>query len=112
MSEATVTRLDPRREVELGRIVQTARAAEELPRTTVMDALRRHRQGRWGLVDDHDARLNARAIEHGGRVMSVWAYTKKDDTDGRFWIISEGGGEGIDGQPVPRVTTVLLPEDY
>jgi len=91
----------PRPMFPLGHIVGTPgglaalEAAGENPKLY----LERHCRGDWGIVDKHDAQVNASAVKHGDRIMS--AYTLK--TGVQIWIITEADRS---------VTTILLPSDY
>lgn len=85
----------------LGRIVITANALNELDPDDVQRCLYRHAQGDWGDLPEEDHASNERAISGvvEDRLMSVY-----DDKNGkRFWIITEHDRS---------VTTILLPEDY
>lgn len=60
--------------------------------------LDRHITGDWGSVDSEDKDTNERAVEHGGRIMSVYQH------DGRtIWVITEADRSA---------TTMLTPEEY
>ena len=84
-----------------GRIVITSNALRTLPAADVHDGLRRHLQGDWGDVDEHDYEENERSLEHGFRLLSV--YHTRETPPRKFWIITEADRSA---------TTVLLPEDY
>lgn len=66
---------------------------------TPLPFLQRHAWGDWGSVDAEDAKLNAEAAAHGGRLLS--AYELGDGT--RLWVITEADRSA---------TTILLPEEY
>lgn len=82
----------------LGEIVITSNARGTLDPADVQQGLSRHARGDWGDVCREDASSNAEALEHGGRLMSVYGRG-----EGRFWIITEADRSA---------TTVLLPLDY
>ena len=82
----------------LGETVITANAQRIIDHAKVADALQRHAQGNWGELPAEDARSNRYALQHGGRLMSVFG-----EGGTRFWIITEADRS---------VTTVLLPQDY
>jgi hypothetical protein len=82
----------------LGQTVITANAQATLDAGCVQQALIRHARGDWGELCPEDARSNADALKHGGRLMSVYRQGGK-----RFWIITESDRS---------VTTVLMPLDY
>ncbi|MFO0849923.1 MAG: hypothetical protein U0871_15415 [Gemmataceae bacterium] len=84
----------------LGHIVATPGVADTLDPADVAGALGRHAAGDWGDVDEHDWEANANAVEHGGRILSVY----HADTNGeRFWVITEADR---------LTTTVLFPSEY
>ncbi len=58
----------------------------------------RHMRGDWGDVSAHDLRANAEALDHGGRLLSVFRTPR-----GAVWIITEADRSA---------TTVLLPNEY
>jgi len=91
----------PRPRFALGRTVATpaALAALENAGQQAIEFLWRHHLGDWGTVDDEDRQANEDALQHGGRLMSV--YETKQGTP--LWIITEADRSA---------TTVLLPEDY
>jgi hypothetical protein len=84
---------------QLGEIVATANAAEQLPRSVILIAIARHCSGDWGDVCEEDAKLNDEALRCGNRIHSV--YCTPDGV--KFWIITEWDRS---------VTTVLMPDDY
>ncbi len=84
---------------DLGRVVITANALNQLQEADVLMALALHVTGHWGEVDEEDWQENQRSLEHGWRLLSV--YTDSNQT--KFWIITEADR---------AATTVLLPEDY
>lgn len=87
------------RTFELGSIVATRAAAESIPRSEMIEALKRHASGDWGEVCEEDKGLNDQALQTQGRLLSV--YHTEDGT--KFWIITEWDRSA---------TTVLLPDDY
>lgn len=85
----------------MGRIVATQGvlwlfAEAELSPDPFLD---RHVVGDWGDLDAHDLVENERALERGGRLMSVYPLPDGD----KLWIITEWDRS---------VTTLLLPEEY
>ena len=87
----------------LGRTVITATAqvllTERNQMPLVQTILSRHVLGDWGDVCEEDAEANDRALETGGRLMSVY----KIENGPVLWVITEWDRS---------YTTVLLPEDY
>lgn len=105
----------------LGRIVATS-GAYGLG-VNLRAYVKRHRCGDWGtvgrlaevdltvdedqggaLVTSEDAILNAHAIRHGGRVLSVY-----ETANGRLVIVTDGLGVG--GHALPRTETMILLSD-
>lgn len=84
---------------DLGQIVITHEARNELPLDEVCLALERHMDGDWGELDSFDQEQNDAALINGDRLMS--RYESQNGTV--FWIITEGDRS---------VTTVLLPREY
>ena len=84
---------------ELGRIVITRRALEELPLDVVCMGLDRHRNSDWGDADSIDREQNDLALTTGDRVISRF----ESKTGTVFLIVTEYDRS---------VTTVLLPSDY
>lgn len=85
--------------LELGHIVATPGALERVPRSDIVDGLRRHQNRDWGELDAFDRAANDEAMSSRTRILS--AYTAKNGR--KFWIITEADRS---------VTTVLLPEEY
>ncbi len=83
----------------LGQTVSTRNALDTLNPEDVLVSMGRHHSGDWGDLCEEDRQANERALEHGGRLFSVYADREKI----KFYIITEHDRS---------VTTVLLPEDY
>jgi hypothetical protein len=83
----------------LGRVKITPAAMELIPDAEIRRALDRHHGLDWGEVCPEDWKRNDDALEHGGRVLSVY----KTGSGEPFWIITEWD---------QSYTTVLLPSDY
>lgn len=85
---------------DLGQIVITRHALNELSMDVVGVALERHMSGDWGELNVFDWEQNELALINGNaRLFSVY----KAPTGSVFWIITEHDRS---------VTTVLLPSDY
>jgi hypothetical protein len=82
-----------------GTVVITPTALAKLPREEVVKALLRHFQCDWGVLDEHDWKINDAALEHGFRLFS--RYVTPNGT--KFCVITEHDRS---------VTTILLPNDY
>ena len=87
------------RTFNLGRLLITASALDEVGYDEFFAGLQRHVAGDWGEVSAEDQEANERALELGDRLLS--AYTTKDGV--RFWIITEADRSS---------TIALLPEEY
>ena len=91
----------------LGQIVATPGALEALRNAnqSAMEFIKRHIQGDWGILDEHDKQQNELAIAHEGdlekqgRVFS--SYTTR--LGEKLWIITEADRSS---------TCILLPEEY
>ena len=83
----------------LGRTVATRAVLTEVTHEAMYEALARHERGDWGEVCKEDGEANERALEDGGRLLSVY----RDARGTKFYIITEADRS---------YTTVLLPEDY
>ena len=81
-----------------GRIVITAKAAQQLSDADITSALRRHYRASWDGLSAHGKRPNERAWLNGCRLLSAYHTA----TGVRFWVITE----------TDRSLTLLLPEDY
>ncbi|WP_081214962.1 hypothetical protein [Pandoraea pnomenusa] len=86
----------------LGDILATAGAVEVLNRTNtnVVELLRRHVSGDWGVVCAADALLNQQAILGRGRILSAYVIGPLQE---RVWIITEADRSA---------TTILTPAEY
>ena len=82
-----------------GQIVATPKALTAVANDDILNALSRHLQGDWGLLDTHDWNVNEQALKHGGRLFSSY----RSSQNVTFWIITEADRSA---------TTILLPEDY
>jgi len=91
------TATDPK--FSLGQTVSTSNAQNTLNQEDVLNSMARHNRGDWGDLCDEDLQANEQALEHNGRLFSI--YHDRDGT--KFYIITEHDRS---------VTTVLLPEDY
>jgi len=85
--------------IELGKVVITRGAQDEVHAEDVSKALARHSGGDWGDVDVEDRAANDAAAVEGCRVLSAY----RDSVGTRFWIITEADRS---------FTTILLPEEY
>lgn len=84
-----------------GQILATpgALAAMEHGHIEAATLLERHGCGDWGDICSEDWSQNTQALEHGGRLFSVYAISDS----ARIWIITEADRS---------ITTLLLPEEY
>lgn len=90
---------EKRRPFELGRLLSTPGALEELDPQDVMQALSRHAQGDWGDCCPEDWAENDFALGKYLRLFSVY----RDRRGTKFWIITEADRSA---------TTILLPSEY
>jgi len=97
--EIPCTVMPAQRKFELGQLVITAAALDSIPIEEVTESVRRHSQGDWGELDDHDKEVNETALIEDTRLFSAYRTTNGI----RFYVITEYDRS---------VTTVLLPEDY
>ena len=85
--------------IELGQILITPGARDDLNLRDVASSLVRHAGGDFGEVSEEDKALNEEAAEIGGRILSAY-----HDRNGiKFWIITEWDRSA---------TTILLPDEY
>lgn len=85
--------------IELGQVLITPGARDDLNLKDVASSLILHASGDWGDVCEEDKAINEEAVEHGDRILSAY-----HDRNGiKFWIITEWDRSA---------TTVLLPDEY
>lgn len=92
---------EPQPLFELGQVVTTPGFFNAVARTGdhPLEYLFRHVTGDWGDLGDEDKHTNDMALQHNGRIFSV--YHMSDNT--RFYVITEYDRS---------VTTFLLPNEY
>ena len=84
---------------ELGQVLITPGAHDDLDLKDVASSLVRHASGDFGDVCEEDKAYNEEAVENEGRIMSAY-----HDRNGiKFWIITEWDRSA---------TTILLPDEY
>jgi hypothetical protein len=83
----------------LGNLVITPAAMNELDQNSVIDSLIRHSRCDWGDVSESDGQENDFSLKEGLRIFSVY----HDSNEIKFWIITEADRSA---------TTILLPDDY
>ena len=84
---------------ELGQVLITPGARDDLELKDVMSSLVRHAGGDFGDVCEEDWGLNEEAVERGERILSSY----HDRNGVKFWIITEWDRSA---------TTILLPSEY
>lgn len=84
---------------ELGQVLITPGARDDLELKDVMSCLVRHASGDFGDVCEEYWELNEEAVEDEGRIMSAY----HDRNGVKFWIITEWDRSA---------TTILLPSEY
>ena len=85
--------------IELGQILITPGARDDLELKDVASCLVRHAGGDFGDVCEEDWELNEEAMHNEGRIMSVYS----DRNGVKFWIVTEWDRSA---------TTILLPSEY
>lgn len=84
---------------ELGQILITPGAHDELNLKDVASCLVRHAGGDFGDVSEEDWALNEESMKYGDRILSAY----HDRNDVKFWIVTEYDRSA---------TTILLPSEY
>ncbi len=82
-----------------GSIYTTPGVMESVPAEDLRMALRRHLEGDWGHLDNHDWAANEEALQCGSRLLS--AYVASNGV--KFWVITEADRSS---------STALLPDEY
>lgn len=91
---------------QVGHLVATPGAMVFMAKHQIepLDLLRRHQQGDWGDLDQHDRAANLAALKDGSRLLSSYEIDHQ-----KLWVITEAAGD--DG--VTRASTcILLPKEY
>ena len=85
----------------LGQVLATPGALELLQtyQLSPLSFIQRHVVGDWGDICVEDQQVNADALQHGYRLMSVYAITPSE----KLWIITEADRS---------CTPLLLPQEY
>ena len=84
---------------ELGQVLITPGAYDELNLKDAAQCLVRHADGDFGDMSEEDKASNEEAVENEGRIMSAY----HDSNGVKFWIITEWDRSA---------TTILLPSEY
>lgn len=84
---------------ELGQVLITPGAHDDLDLKDVCSSLVRHAGGDFGDVSEEDKALNEEAVDTGDRILSSY----HDRNGVKFWIITEWDRSA---------TTILLPHEY
>lgn len=84
---------------ELGQVLITPGARDDLELKDVISSLVRHAGGDFGDVCEEDKAYNEEAVESGDRILSAY----HDRNGVKFWIITEWDRSA---------TTILLPSEY
>ena len=84
---------------ELGQVLITPGAHDDLDLKDVASSLVRHAGGDFGDVNEEDWAQNVTALETGDRILSSY----RDRNGVKFWIITEWDRSA---------TTILLPDEY
>ena len=85
----------------LGQVLATPGALDLLQsyQLAPLSFIQRHVVGDWGDICAEDRQVNADALQHGSRLMSVYAISPTE----KLWIITEADRS---------CTTLLLPQEY
>ena len=85
---------------DLGHCLMTPGAADalELAGIDPVEILDRHARCDWSGLPPDDRKANARALAHGGRILSAYSIGHRV-----VWVITERDRSG---------TTILLPDEY
>jgi hypothetical protein len=83
---------------QLGQLIITPLAAEEIADDAITCALRDHLSCNWTNLPDEDQLTNLAGLRLGGRIFSKHFFGKIE-----FWIITEADRSA---------TTICLPQDY
>lgn len=84
---------------QLGNVVITPNALDQLTPADIQRGLQRHQAGDWGELGEADRQENDNALRTGMRLLSAY----RAASGVIFWIITESSRE---------VTTLLMPDDY
>ena len=84
---------------DLGSVVITANAQQQLHREDILAGLSRHSQGDWGDLSAEDKAENELSLVQGFRILSAY----RDRNGQKYWIITEADRSS---------TCILLPNDY
>ena len=84
---------------QLGRVVITPNALDQLSPADIQLGLQRHQAGDWGELDEHDRQENDHGLRAGLRLLSSY----RSAGGATFWIITESDRNS---------TTLLMPDDY
>lgn len=84
----------------LGRVKITPRAASTVADDEIVNALRRHQSGDWGVLDNREKKCNEHALRNGGWILSAYNVPHSGE---RFLIIT---------QPNRIITTVMVPNEF
>jgi hypothetical protein len=84
---------------QLGRVVITSNALDQLTPADIQRGLQRHQAGDWGDLAEEDWQENDQALRTGLRLLSSY----RSSGGVTFWVITEASR---------ACTTLLMPEDY
>lgn len=89
---------DGRPRFPLGKVTMTDKAGKVLTFNDVLDGLRSHANGEWGLVTEEEWWDNELSLVQGYQVNSVHLASNGK----RFWVVTSGDRS---------LTTIMLPSD-
>jgi hypothetical protein len=97
----------------LGQIVATPGALQELGPERILEILHRHVSGDFGEVCREDWDANNQATHDGSRLLSAYWIDEQDHCRGKVWCITDAAYAEAEGEEEARhVTTLLLPDEY
>lgn len=83
---------------DLGEIIITCRVLENISFVELINCIKKHSQGDWGIVCKETADINNSALCTSDNILSVYTLSGKE-----IWVITE---------PQSGYTTVMFPEEY
>lgn len=113
MTDTITTKVQPRE--CFGAVVLSQGVNELVPTALIQRLLDRHFNNDWGDLDEHDAQMNAEAVNacDGQRVHSSYSWPKKLGLKENIWIMTYLHSDPeLQKDPNHCYTTVLFPSEY
>lgn len=91
------------KKIDLGKVYMTVGITEAIKNkqfelNDVLNVIKRHESGDWGIISKDDKKLNDLSVKEGGRVVSSYIINNL-----KIYVITEANRE---------YTTVLFPDEY